>query len=36
VRASRVGLCLIADDRTKRKFQPIAMKGCDGVFTDTR
>ncbi|MEO6754441.1 MAG: right-handed parallel beta-helix repeat-containing protein [Chthoniobacteraceae bacterium] len=36
VRQSRVGLCLIADDRTKRKFQPIAVKGGEGNVTDAR
>ena len=36
LRQSRVGMCLIADDRTKRKFDAIVVKGGEGNVTDVR
>ena len=34
VRQSRVGMCLIADDRSKRKFDAVVVKGGEGNVTD--
>ena len=36
VKQSRVGMCLIADDRSKRKFDAIVEKGGEGNVTDAR